>query len=119
MSTTTAPDRPRSSAGSSLHRGHGCPRWAPALVAVVALAAAAALPVCCSAGARRVGVLAAVVFLVALPAWSRVVESPRGATDRLMTALVWTAFGDRARAAGLADLDRRRQGPAARSTRPS
>ena len=34
-----------------------------------------------------------VLFLVGLPAWSRLVESRRAAVDRLMTALIWTAFG--------------------------
>jgi phosphate transport system permease protein len=33
-----------------------------------------------------------VVFLVAMPAWSRVVEGRRAAVDRLVTALIWTAF---------------------------
>jgi phosphate transport system permease protein len=32
------------------------------------------------------------VFLVAMPAWSRLVEGRRAAVDRLVTALIWTAF---------------------------
>jgi phosphate transport system permease protein len=36
--------------------------------------------------------VAAVVFLVAMPAWSRLVEGRRAAVDRLVTALIWTAF---------------------------
>ncbi len=32
------------------------------------------------------------VFLLALPAWSLSVEGRRSATDRLMTALIWTTF---------------------------
>ena len=39
-----------------------------------------------------------------LPLWSRLVEGRRAAADRLATALVWTAFGVVAGAAGLADL---------------
>ena len=67
------------------------PRFAPALVAVVA-AAAAALPVLFLGWGPIAWVIAAgVLFLVALPAWARVVEGRRGATDRLMTGLVWTA----------------------------
>jgi phosphate transport system permease protein len=38
-------------------------------------------------------VAGAAVFLVAMPAWSRVVEGRRAAVDRLVTALIWTAFG--------------------------
>jgi len=33
-----------------------------------------------------------VVFLVAMPLWSRLVEGRRAATDRLVTGLIWTAF---------------------------
>ena len=36
--------------------------------------------------------LAVVLYAVALPVWSRVVESARAAKDRLVTTLVWTAF---------------------------
>ena len=38
-------------------------------------------------------VVAVALFLVGLPAWSAVVENRRAAVDRLMTAMVWTAFG--------------------------
>jgi phosphate transport system permease protein len=38
-------------------------------------------------------VLAVVLFLVGLPVWSLVVENRRAATDRLMTGLIWAAFG--------------------------
>jgi phosphate transport system permease protein len=37
-------------------------------------------------------VAAMVVFLVAMPTWSRLVEGRRAAVDRLVTALIWTAF---------------------------
>jgi phosphate transport system permease protein len=33
------------------------------------------------------------LYGVALPVWSRLVENPRAARDRLMTTLVWSAFG--------------------------
>ena len=40
-------------------------------------------------------VVALVLFLVGLPAWSAAVENRRAAIDRLMTGLIWTAFGSR------------------------
>ncbi len=69
------------------------PRWAPALVAVIAAAAAGILAL--SLGWGLVGwVLAGVVlFTIALPLWSLKVEKRRAAKDRLVTALVWVAFG--------------------------
>jgi phosphate transport system permease protein len=69
------------------------PRWAPVLVAVLALALAG-LPAMLR-GWSPVGwlVLSAVVFVVALPLWSAAVESRRAAVDRLMTSLVWGTFG--------------------------
>ena len=87
--TTTAPARPVSQSLSLT--AAKLPRSAPALVAVVA-AATAALPVLLLGwGPVSWAILAALVFLVALPAWARVVEGSRGATDRLMTGLVWSA----------------------------
>ena len=70
------------------------PRWAPVLVAVLALAAAGLPGDAARLGPRRAGGAARwCVFLVALPAWSPVVENRRAAVDRLMTALIWSAFG--------------------------
>jgi phosphate transport system permease protein len=68
------------------------PGWAPALVAAMALAVAG-LPALLSSWSI-VGWLAAsaVLFIVAMPLWSRVVEGRRAAVDRLVTALIWTAF---------------------------
>lgn len=69
------------------------PRWAPVLVAVLAVAAAG-LPAMLL-GWNVVGwlALALVLFLVALPGWSMAVENSRAALDRLMTGLIWSAFG--------------------------
>jgi phosphate transport system permease protein len=68
------------------------PRWAPALVGVMALALAG-LPAIFSGWSVVQWVLASTaVFLVAMPLWSRVVEGRRAATDRLVTALVWVSF---------------------------
>jgi phosphate transport system permease protein len=68
------------------------PRWAPGLVAAMALAVAG-LPALL--GRWRPGAwlsLAVVVFLVAMPLWSRLVEGRRAAADRLVTGLIWTVF---------------------------
>jgi phosphate transport system permease protein len=68
------------------------PRWAPALVGVMALALAG-LPAIFSGWSVVQWVLASTaVFLIAMPLWSRVVEGRRAATDRLVTALVWVSF---------------------------
>jgi phosphate transport system permease protein len=68
------------------------PRWAPALTGAMALAVAG-LPALL-AGWSFVSWLAAAVFvfLVVTPLWSRLVEGRRAAIDRLVTALIWTAF---------------------------
>ena len=68
------------------------PRWAPLLVAAAALGAGGLTALLVGLGPFGAGLLAAVVFVVALPVWSRVVEGPRKATDRLMAALIWGAF---------------------------
>jgi len=69
------------------------PRWAPGLVAAMALALAG-LPAIFSGWSIVQWVLAAtVVFLIAMPLWSRVVEGRRAAVDRLVTTLVWVSFG--------------------------
>jgi phosphate transport system permease protein len=69
------------------------PHWAPALVGVMALAAAGLPAMLLGWGVVAWVVLAVVLFLVGLPVWSLVVENRRAATDRLMTGLIWTAFG--------------------------
>jgi phosphate transport system permease protein len=68
------------------------PRWAPALVGVMALAVAGLPALLSGWGVVRWVFAAAVVFLVAMPVWSRLVEGKRAAVDRLVTALIWTAF---------------------------
>ncbi len=69
------------------------PEWAALLVGVVSLAAAGLLGLLLGWGPVAVVVVAVPVFLVALPAWSAVVENRRAAVDRLVTGLIWTAFG--------------------------
>ncbi|HEX3298178.1 MAG TPA: phosphate ABC transporter permease PstA [Nocardioides sp.] len=69
------------------------PRWAPILVGVMALAVAGLPALLSGWGAVTWLVAAIAVFLVAMPLWSRLVEGRRAATDRFVTALIWTAFG--------------------------
>ncbi|GAA5147409.1 phosphate ABC transporter permease PstA [Nocardioides marinquilinus] len=68
------------------------PREAPLLVGVGAVAVAALVWLLLGWPLVGSAVVGGLVFLVALPAWSRVVEGRRSATDRLMTALIWTTF---------------------------
>ncbi|MBU2695706.1 phosphate ABC transporter permease PstA [Nocardioides sp. WV_118_6] len=68
------------------------PRQAPAIMGVVAVAFGALMLVL-GMGVVGAVVLAAVVYILALPLWSLAIEGRRSATDRLMTALIWSAFG--------------------------
>jgi phosphate transport system permease protein len=68
------------------------PRWAPGLIAAMALAVAGLPALLGGWGLAAWLVLAVVVFLVAMPLWSRLVEGRRAAVDRLVTGLIWTAF---------------------------
>ncbi|GAA3530299.1 phosphate ABC transporter permease PstA [Nocardioides daeguensis] len=67
------------------------PRQAGVIVGVIAAAFGGLLLVLGMGvvGSVLLGVLA---FLVVLPSWSLMVEGRRGATDRLMTGLIWTSF---------------------------
>ncbi len=68
------------------------PRWAPALVLVLAFAAAAVPTLAFGWGVVAFSVVGGVLYVVALPGWSLAVENRRAAVDRLMTALVWIAL---------------------------
>jgi phosphate transport system permease protein len=77
----------------TLHISHPrLPQWAPVLVGVVALALAGLPALLAGWGPVTWVVAAMAVFLIAMPAWSRLVEGKRAAVDRLVTALIWTAF---------------------------
>ena len=78
-------------AGSSLGRPR-LPRWAPLLVAAVAAAGSGLLALTLGWGLVGWAVVAALGYVVLLPAWSRVVENGRAAKDRLVTTVVWSAF---------------------------
>jgi phosphate transport system permease protein len=68
------------------------PSWAPLLVAAMALALAGLPALVAGWSLFEWLAVAGVVFLVALPAWSRLVEGRRAAVDRFVTALMWSAF---------------------------
>ena len=68
------------------------PRWAAWLVAALAAAASALVSLTLGWNIAGGAVLAVVIFAVALPVWSRLVENSRAAKDRLVTTLVWAAF---------------------------
>jgi phosphate transport system permease protein len=68
------------------------PRWAGGLVAALAAAASALVSLTLDWNIAGGAVLAVVIFAVALPVWSRLVENSRTAKDRLVTTLVWAAF---------------------------
>jgi phosphate transport system permease protein len=89
MSTLEAPPSSRSSLPLTAPR---LPSWAPGLVAVVAFGAAGLLALLLGWGIPAFAALTALLFIVALPLWAASVEGRRGAVDRLMTSLVWTAF---------------------------
>ncbi|HET6625888.1 MAG TPA: phosphate ABC transporter permease PstA [Nocardioidaceae bacterium] len=69
------------------------PRSAPWLAAVVMGAASGIASLSLGWGVLGWTVTAVLGHCVALPAWSRLVEGSRAATDRLVTTLVWVAFG--------------------------
>ncbi len=69
------------------------PQWAPILVGVMALAAAGLPAMLLDWSPTAWVVSSLLLFLLALPGWSLAVENRRAATDRLMTGLIWTAFG--------------------------
>ena len=69
------------------------PRWAPALVGVLALAASVLAGLLLGWGPVAIVVVTLLLYLVALPLWSRVVENRRSAVDRFVTGLVWVALG--------------------------
>jgi phosphate transport system permease protein len=68
------------------------PRWAPGLVAAMALALAGLPTILNGWGLVAWLLLAVAVFLVAMPLWSRIVEGRRAAVDRAVTTLVWVSF---------------------------
>ncbi|MDX6324296.1 MAG: phosphate transport system permease protein, partial [Nocardioidaceae bacterium] len=69
------------------------PRLAPLLSLVGAAAVAGVLCLLTGWGIVSFVFLTVVGHLMLITGWSRAVENRRAATDRLMTSLVWSAFG--------------------------
>lgn len=86
--STPAPTRP----SVSPLEAPRLPRSAPTIVAAMAVALGA-LAWLLGTGPVTGLVIAAAAYLLVLPLWSAVVENRRAATDRLVTGLVWAAFG--------------------------
>jgi phosphate transport system permease protein len=89
--TDTPPEAPLASPVTL--RKPRLPQWAPILVAVGSIAFALLIGLSMDWGIAGIVVVAALVHVAALPLWSVVVENRRAAVDRLMTSLVWLAFG--------------------------
>lgn len=104
---TTTPEAPQDRTGSDLAEADlgpasaalapaapvgQLPRVAPLLMGVVALACGALVGVLFGNGLAAMLAVAWLVFVIAYPGWSVLVEGRRKATDRLVTVLVWTAF---------------------------
>jgi phosphate transport system permease protein len=68
------------------------PRWAPWLVAGLAGAASSLLALTLGWGPVAWALVAVLVYGLALPTWSLLVENRRAATDRVVSTLVWVAF---------------------------
>ncbi|WP_107705289.1 phosphate ABC transporter permease PstA [Nocardioides allogilvus] len=92
MSTTQDKVAPTSIGDIPLTRPQ-LPSWAPALVAAISVAVAALPVVFLGWGLVAMVLLAVVLFVIALPAWSSSVEGSRKGKDRLAAALVWSGFG--------------------------
>lgn len=71
--------------------GARLPRSAPYLTGVIALAVGALAWILGVAPVLSV-LLAAAVYLIALPSWAGMVEGRRSGVDKLMTSLIWSAF---------------------------
>jgi phosphate transport system permease protein len=68
------------------------PQLAPILVGVVGAAIGVFCWLILSWPLIGSAILAGLIYLVALPFWSLLVEGRRGATDRMMTGLIWSTF---------------------------
>ncbi len=94
MSAPTTTRTPQTGGRRELPLTHPTlPRSAPVLAAVLAIAAATLVGLLAGWGVGLTGFVAVLLFAVSLPLWALVVEGSRGATDRLATIVMWTAFG--------------------------
>lgn len=69
------------------------PRWASWGVLVAAAVISGLLSLLLGWGLVAFAIVAVLLYLVVLPVWSLAVEGRRKATDRLVTGLIWSAFG--------------------------
>ena len=69
------------------------PQAAPALVGIMSAALAGLLGLLLGWGPVAIVVVAMLLFCIGLPVWSAIVENTRAAVDRLVTCLIWAAFG--------------------------
>jgi phosphate transport system permease protein len=90
---TTLMDKPAPSLEHVPLKRARLPRWAPLLVIVLAVAASGLIGLLLDWGVVAIVVVALLLYLVALPVWSRLVENRRSAIDRFVTALIWVALG--------------------------
>ncbi|MFB7174423.1 phosphate ABC transporter permease PstA [Streptomyces sp. NPDC056254] len=83
---------PRSAAPTSLTRG-GLPRWAPAGIAVLAIALGSGIGLVLNLASKiQWGLTAALLFVAITYTASAVIENRRQAKDRVATSLVWVCF---------------------------
>ncbi|MDO3396893.1 phosphate ABC transporter permease PstA [Nocardioides cremeus] len=73
-------------------QGAQLPRYAPGLAAGIAVGIAVLAVLLGGVGAVAAVMIGWVLLAVGLPAWSRAVEGPRKAADRVAGVLVWSAF---------------------------
>ena len=93
MSNLTAPTpTPDTSRSSRSLTGDSLPRLALLVAAVVALGVGVLASLLLGVGFVGAIVVAWLVLMVGVPLWSRAIEGPRKAVDRLATLLVWSAF---------------------------
>jgi phosphate transport system permease protein len=89
LDKTPVAEEPRASMSITSAR---LPRQAPILVGVISVAIGLFCWQIMSWPLVGSAIVGGLVYLVALPAWSLAVEGRRGATDRMMTGLIWTTF---------------------------
>jgi len=68
------------------------PRFAPFFVLGVAIVVSVLLGLLLGWNYATMAIIADLLFLAALPAWSALLEGRRAATDRFVTALIWSMF---------------------------
>ncbi len=91
MTTLTENPTPSTQGAMSIQEPR-IPTWAPLLTAGSSVLAGLLLGIVLGWGLVGMVLLAAIINLVVLQAWSRAVESRRVAADRLVTVLVWYAL---------------------------